>query len=231
MSRWSGPLPTRGRPPYPPVKTFYRHLNNLYCRSWFGLRREGPCTIPKTGAVILASNHTATIDPLLLIAASPDRYPSFLMALEYYRLPLVWRLFRMIECIPVDRQSRDPTAVRAALRHLQAGKVLGIFPEGGVPRPGEIRRAKPGAGMLALRSGAVVIPAYISGTHYSARVAPPFFRPHQARVRFGQAIDLSEFAGTRDRRDAYQAAADRIMQAIRRLAGLPDDAPFRPAQK
>jgi 1-acyl-sn-glycerol-3-phosphate acyltransferase len=153
------------------------------------------------------------------------------MAVEYYHLPVVWRFFRMIDCIPVDRESADPAAVRSALGHLQAGKVLGIFPEGGVPYPGEVRRARPGVGMLALRSGAVVIPAYISGTRYSSRVAPPFFHRHRARVRFGGPVDLSRFQQMPDRRAAYQAAADCIMQAIRQLAGLPDDAPFRPAER
>lgn len=208
---------------------FWWQVNAFYCRFWFGLKRIGPCTVPESGPVILASNHTATIDPLLLVAASPRRHPSFLMAVEYYHLPVAWRFFRMIDCVPVDRESADPAAVRSALAHLQAGKVLGIFPEGGVPRPGEVRRARPGVGMLALRSEAAVIPAHISGTRYSPRVAPPFFHRHRARVRFGEPVDLSEFQQMSDRRAAYQAAADRIMQAIRQLAGLAGDAPFRPA--
>src|SRR5262249_38880302 len=76
------------------------------------------------------------------------------------------RLVKMVECVPVNRTGMDVASVKAALRHLKDGRVLGIFPQGGIRRPGEPLEIREGVGLLALRSGATVIPAYISGTRY-----------------------------------------------------------------
>jgi len=116
----------------------------------------------------------------------------------------------------------DVASVRAALRHLSDGRVLGIFPQGGIRRPGEPMEIREGVGLLALRSGTTVIPAYISGTRYFDGVARAFLARHRAVVRYGPPVDLSAFAGREKDREAYHGAAEAIMRAIFSLA--PDGA-------
>jgi len=169
---------------------FWWNLNAIYCRVWCRLRREGECTLPREGPAIVVANHTCSIDPLLLTACTPWRLIGFMVAREYAVIPLIGRVIRLLECIPVRRDGSDAQATRKALRHLKDGKVLGIFIEGGIPNPEERVVPKDGAALLAARTGAPIVPVHISGTHYSERVIRPFFRRHRAVVRFGEPIDV-----------------------------------------
>ncbi len=205
------------RPPLRLSLRFWSFVDRLYCRWWFRLRCVGPCTIPAEGPAIVVANHTSTIDPLLLIATNPGRPISFLIAKEYHELPIIHRFTRMIECIPVKRDGFDVAATRAAIRHLQAGKLLGIFPEGRIAR-GRTLEPKLGMAMLALHARVPVIPAHISGTRFSGHAAWPFFQPQHARVRYGPAIDLSGYYGRRRDPGVLEEAAEVIMGSIRDLA-------------
>ena len=111
------------------------------------------------------------------------------------------------------RDGRDLTATKTALRRLQQGYVLGIFIEGRITPPGETAVPKDGVALLALRSRATVIPAYIGGTLYRDGIAAGFFARHRARVRFGHAVDLT---GLTDRpgREAVAEATRRIYERI-----------------
>ncbi len=205
------------RSPFGFVLGFWRNLNAFYCRWWFRLEREGPCTVPREGPVILVANHTCTIDPLLIIATNVRGDISFLIAAEYNDLPVFGRLTHMIECIPVRRDGFDVASTRAALRRLRAGKALGIFPEGRIPAPHERVDPKPGVAMLALHSRAPVVPVYIRGTRYHPGIAWSFFRRHRARVRYGKPIDLSPYYG-HERDDAVvRHVAGLIMERIRAM--------------
>jgi len=200
-----------------PAVTFWRNLAELYMRVVARVRRDGLCTIPGGGPVILAANHNCSLDPLLLISTSPNRYPSFMVAREYAEFPVVGRLIGLIDCIPVNRTGIDTASVKAALRHLDAGRVLGMFPQGRIRRPDERGEVHEGIGLLALRSGATVIPANISGTRYSDGVVAPFIRRHRAVVRYGPPVDLSPWKGREKDRSAYREAALHIMERIEAL--------------
>jgi len=204
--------------PFHKVVGFWWNVNEFYCKWWFRLKREGICTVPAEGPVIVVSNHTCSIDPLLLIASIPNRILGFLVAREYAHLPIGERFIRMIECIPVKRDHEDTAATRAALRHLKAGKALGIFIEGRIPKPGEVVEPKEGAVMLALHTNAIIVPAYISGTIYDDKVSKSFFRRHNARVRFGKPIDLRKY--WIDKLDKKELAhySNILMDRIRELA-------------
>lgn len=195
---------------------FWWNLNRLYCRVWFGMRIKTPVTVPREGPVVLVANHTSSIDPVLLIACVRCRPLGFMIAREFYNLPAFGRLIKMMECIPVNRDGQDTAATRAAMRHLKDGKLLGIFIEGRIAKPGEEIEPKEGAALLALRTGALVVPAHVSGTYYSDDVAPAFFRPQRTRIRFGEPIDLSKLADPHDR-EALPNLSRMLMERIREL--------------
>jgi 1-acyl-sn-glycerol-3-phosphate acyltransferase len=205
----------RGR--FGAAMSFWANLSALYCRLWPRTRRVGLCTVPLEGPVILAANHNSTLDPFVLAATSPNRVPGYMIAVEYARIPVFSRLVKAVECVPVTRSGVDTASVKAALRHLARGKLLGIFPQGRVQDPAEPPKVLHGVGMLALRSGATVVPAHISGIAYSDGVIGPFLRRHHAEVRYGPPIDLSPWHGREKDRDAYREVSEHIMQAIMRL--------------
>jgi len=202
----------RGR--WGPAITFWVNLSAFHCRFWARLKRPGLCTIPYDGPVIVCANHNSTLDPFVLNAGSPNRYISYMIAAEYTRIPLFNRLLKSVDAVPVTRSGVDTASVKAALRHLSAGKCLGIFPQGGIRNPAEPFEVRDGVGLLALRSGATVIPAYIDGIKYTEGVIAPLICRQHARVRFGRAVDLSEFKGREKDRDAYHEASQKIADAI-----------------
>ncbi|WP_165065776.1 lysophospholipid acyltransferase family protein [Paludisphaera rhizosphaerae] len=169
-------------------------LGRTYCRVWHRLPFEGWAPLPDAGPAILIANHTCCIDHLLLQARC-QRLLGFIIAREMYELPLVHRFCVRTGCIPVDRDGRDIRATRAALRALEEGRVLPVFPEGRItPESGRaLGPMRSGAAFLAVRSGAPVVPAFISGTPATIDIGPSLWRPSRSRVLFGPPIDLSDF--------------------------------------
>lgn len=203
-----------GRGRWGPAITFWVNLSAFHCRFWHRLKRPGLCTIPYDGPVIVAANHNSTLDPFALNAGSPNRYISYMIAAEFTKIPLFNRLLKSVDAVPVTRSGVDTASVKAALRHLSHDKCLGIFPQGGIRDPKEPFEVRDGVGLLALRSGATVIPAYIDGIEYTQSVMKPLLMRQRARVRFGKPVDLSEFKGREKDRDAYREASQKIADAI-----------------
>src|SRR5262249_31705550 len=122
-----------------------------------------------------------------------------------------------IGCIPVNRDGRDFGATRAAIRALQQGRVLPIFPEGHiVPESGRrLDEMKPGTAYIAIRAQVPVIPAYIMGTPETNEIIESLLTPSRSRVIFGKPIDLSDFGPERAGDKAAQAElSDRFRRAL-----------------
>lgn len=198
--------------------TFAENLNEFLAKSWWRFQRLGPSTVPRTGPVLVTANHTCSADPLFLSAAASYRPISFLVAAEYSTWPVVKFFLRLVDCIPVKRDSRDAGATKKAIRHLREGKAVGIFIEGGIVRPGKAVHPKDGVAMLALRTGAPVIPAYISGVTYHNNIVWGLLIRHRARVRFGPPVDLTEFQLEDRNREVIRAATAKIYAAVKALA-------------
>ncbi|MCA1684928.1 MAG: 1-acyl-sn-glycerol-3-phosphate acyltransferase [Planctomycetia bacterium] len=194
-------------------------LNSFYCAFWHRLEVMGRDPLPEEGPAILVSNHTCCIDHMLLQAAT-RRLLGFLIARELYEFWLFRPFCRIGGCIPVRRDGQDVAAMRAALRVLDEGRVVPIFPEGRIlPTSGrELGEAKPGVAFIALRANVPVVPAYICGTPETRKVLGSYLTPSRARVYFGPPIDLSDLAGDgKVERDSFAEVTRRLMAAIREL--------------
>lgn len=214
----------RRRMPLAGRKGFWRHMNEFYCKLFFSLHRRGPCRVPAHGPVIVVSNHTCSVDPLLLIASTHHRPISWLVAREYYHWPIVGWIMKKMRCIPVQRNSGDAGATRMALRHLRDGGALGIFIEGGIPAPGQSLEPKDGAALLALHTNALIVPARISGTKYSDSILRPFIMRHKAVVRYGKPIDLSRQWIDKVDKKSLGKITETIMRRIEELGEDADEA-------
>ncbi len=124
-----------------------RFIAWVVSRLAYRFRVRGDIHIPTEGAAVLVSNHVSFIDAVLLMAASP-RPIRFLMDHRIFQVPVLGWVFRLAKCIPIAPQKEDPEAYRrafeAAAQVLREGDLLGVFPEGGLTRDGQLQPFKGG---------------------------------------------------------------------------------------
>ena len=184
-------------------------------RLLFRLRGRGSESVPRTGSVLLVSNHSSVLDPALVGGSTP-RPVTYMAKEELFRIPLFGALIRRLNARPVRRDGGDPAALRTALRVLEDGGALLVFPEGTRGPEGVLRQGKAGAGMLAVLSGAAVIPVYISGSGRAWPRGRALPRPARVAVWFGEPMRFAQPQGSR-RKESYEAASQAMMAAIARL--------------
>jgi len=170
------------------------------------LRVVGRENVPRTGPLIVASNHVSNFDPPL-VGVALTRPISYMAKKELFAVPLLGPLIARLNAYPVDRQAGGTAALRASLRMLKEGRCIGVFPEGGRNVHGD-KEAKAGAAFLAAASGAPVVPAAIVGS----RELRPFKR---VTVAFGAPMHLAR--NRQSEGDDLEKGAAEIMQRIRTL--------------
>jgi 1-acyl-sn-glycerol-3-phosphate acyltransferase len=224
------------------VRSFVRRLvlavGRVIGSLLFEIRLEGLEHLPQRPAgILLIANHFSWFDPIILVLALPFT-PAFLIANEVERHWWVRIFTRLFDCIPIWRGQVDRTALRNAQRALAEGRVLAIFPEGGVnpelaQRVGrgemvpvtqgnigransQLVRARPGTALLAVSSKACILPVALSGTEriYSNLGA---WRRTSITVRVGPPFGplvIEDTLSGRARRQRLDELAGRMMQQI-----------------
>ena len=149
-----------------PILDVFRPALWLGARLYFGVRFEGIRHIPSSGPLVIVPNHATYADPPLV--SIPVRRPVYYMAWNaLFGVPGLSWLIRRLRAFPVDIDSADPRATREAVRLLQAGEAVMIFPEGGRSTTGRLGRFKLGAFRLACLVGVPVLPVTIAGGYES----------------------------------------------------------------
>ena len=207
------------RPDVPPASNrLYTVLKILAVgtlRTLFRLESTGRENIPATGPVLLVANHSSLLDPPV-IGGAAGRQLTFLAKAELFEIPGFGGLIRRLNARPIRREGVDPGALRTAMRALADGGAVLIFPEGTRGDEGVLRPAKAGAGMLAVLSGAPVVPVYVKGSGHAWPRGRRVPRPRKVTVTFGEPL---RFDGERggDRKQRYEIASREMMKAIARL--------------
>ena len=182
-------------------------------RLLLGYSVSGTENIPRAGGFLLASSHKSYLDPLVVGAGLP-RELRYFSKRELFANPLFGWLIRSYGAVPVERAGADRRALTLALQILDRGEGLIVFPEGTrIRRPG-VGEAKPGIGMLAVRSGVPVIPCWAGSTWDPRR---SLLHRVPVQVRFGPPLVFAAPAEPAEARRAYEDAASEIMAAIARL--------------
>ena len=202
----------------------YRSLHTVLPPVFSALWRPtatGTEHVPKEGPAILASNHLSFIDHFFL-PMFIERPIFFLGKSDYFKGPK--RLFfESVGVMPVAREGGDAgeASLRKGQEILEAGKLLGIYPEGTRSPDGRLYRGKTGPARLALRTGVPILPVAMVGTY---EVLPPGARiPRfsKVEVRIGAPLDFSRYQGGENDRFVLRSATDELMYELMLLSGQP----------
>ena len=185
----------------------------------------GAENVPRTGGVILASNHLSFADSIVIPSVSP-RPVHFLAKSDYFTgaglkgaAQKAW--FEGMGMLPVDRD--DPQAalgsLEVALEVLGKGEAFGIYPEGTRSRDGRLYRGRTGVAHLALTAGVPVVPVGLRGTAELQPVGSSLPRLAKVTVEFGQPIQVAgRFDGVPAGK-ARRVITDEVMESIAALSG------------
>jgi 1-acyl-sn-glycerol-3-phosphate acyltransferase len=221
------------------LRPFVRWL----CRVWFQAEFHGVENIPAEGACLITPNHASYADPIWVTV--PIRRRVYYMAWDKpFKIPVLGLMMRMFGAFPVNVESVDASAQRAAHEVLRTGKALVIFPEGGRTRTGKLMPFKMGAFRFALTYGVPVVPVSINGGEKIWPVGKFLPRPGKLIVTFHSPIPVNRLPEETSRaelkararelsRRTYQAVAsavapDMLPEAPRDAAGRAD-IPFTPS--
>src|SRR5881296_2410701 len=192
------------------------------------------------GGFLLAANHISHFDPFIISSAIERKIDWMAMA-EFFRFPMLGFLVRAVDAFPADRDRADRKTIRTAIERLKGGRVVGLFPEGGI-RDGarsllEGAPLRPGASTLAHIASAPIVPCVIVGSDrlYSPKSWLPLRRT-PIWIAFGDPIPHFpnlEKSAARKRIERELAAAFKILYAeLRETFSLtPDDLPHPPRER
>lgn len=195
----------------------FRVLFGALIRAWFRLRIEGP---PPVGPCVLVANHTSFLDPLLLGSAQPSRIV-YLMTEVVWRSPALGWFYRWSKAIPLSTRGQNREPLRAARAVLAQGRIVGVFPEAGLSRDGQLMLGSPGAVSLALQAEVPIVPVGIVGASTALPPGAALPRPRRITVRFGAPIPPAELLalGGDDRRQRLRLATTAVMRRLAALTG------------
>ena len=197
---------------------FFRLTYRVYLRR----RAFNPERVPRTGPVILASNHQSYLDPML-VGASLPRAINYLAREDLFSFPVLGWVLRNWQAVPVNREGGGAKGLKAILDRLLAGGAIILFPEGTRSRDGNLQPARSGIGLTVIKSTAPVVPVRVFGTFEAFNRFMRFPRPRPVAAKFGQPMLFDQLrAEAKDcpkarLKEIYQEVADQIMAAIAKL--------------
>ena len=173
-----------------------------YCKIVHRVKIEGQENIPLDEPLIYCGNHRTYLDPPLIVVTA-KRHVRFMAKIELKKNPFFAFLGVVFDGIYVNRDSKDITAIKTALKALKNGECVALFPEGTRNGLEKGEKAKDGAAFFAMRSGAKVMPCGISGgTGKFDKVT----------IRYGKPLDFSGY--DKNDKDALDKITDEIMEKI-----------------
>jgi 1-acyl-sn-glycerol-3-phosphate acyltransferase len=170
-----------------------------FFRIWYGLRAHGVDKLPEGGGYILAVNHQSFFDPMLIGCPVPH-YITFMARDTLWNSRFFSFTSWLLQCvIPIKRGTADRGALREAVRRIESGWVILMFPEATRTRTGQLNPIKAGPAFIAERCQAPIVPAIMKGAFEvwpKGRMIPsllpwPF---NHLRVIYGEPIYMEDYA-------------------------------------
>jgi len=208
---------------------FYWFMKNLVAgpllktvfRPWL----TGLDNIPKTGAVILASNHLSVIDSIILPLVI-DRRIYFLAKSDYFvgktlRGKLIKNFLLGTGMLPIDRSGgkASEASLNTGLDVLAKGNVLGIYPEGTRSPDGKMYRGRTGVARMILEAHVPVVPVAMVDTDKVMPIGSKLPKVRRIGIVFGEPLDFTRFEGMEGDRFILRSITDEIMYELNRISG------------
>jgi len=219
------------RSPYTPVQSVLYFINVLLTRVLWRTQVLGRWTLPPDQGAVIVCNHSSSVDPFFIQLAT-GRPVHWMVAAEYFRIPLVGTVFRYLGTIPTRRAGVDTAATRTAIHLATEQRLVGMLPEGRInDTPAILLPARPGALLVALKARVPIIPCYISGAPYDGTVWGCFFTPAKVQLNLGQPIELTAYAEHAPTPELQARLTLCVMRQIAQLAGHQDFQPTLAGRK
>jgi len=199
--------------PNPRLYELIRSIANCYFSTCYDYTQSGKENVPSQGPVIFAANHVSFYDPPA-IGACLQRQINYFARDTLFR-GLFGQALVQIGTIPVARENAEVKSLKAIFKSLKVGGAVAIYPEGTRSPDGQLMEPKAGAGMIACKSGATLIPTRVFGTYEA------YGRQHKLpkiggriHIAYGRPMTSEELDPGKAHPERYLEASRRIMQRI-----------------
>ncbi len=182
---------------------FFHLLFSLFFKVFYGYQVRGYENIPPEGPFIICANHTSWFDPPLTGCLVPvNNQVHFMAKEELFAFPVLGFIIKRLGAFPVKRNTADRKAIRQALKILESGGVVGLFPEGTRIKTGELGKPLQGAALIAIKSDKPVVPMAI-------KWPPKLFQP--VTVSIGAPVTFQS-----EGKGALETVSNQIMDEIKK---------------
>lgn len=182
---------------------------------YFQGRIYGAEHVPKHGPLVVASNHASNFDPPIL-SSCVGRPVAYMAKEELFHIPILKQAIQWYGAYPVSRGAADRSAIRSALKYLEAGWATGVFLQGTRTLDGRITDPKIGAALIAAKAKAPLLPVSLWGSQRILNKGSAIPQSVPVTVRIGQVID----APSSTDREELQAVTQQCVAAINALHDL-----------
>jgi 1-acyl-sn-glycerol-3-phosphate acyltransferase len=199
---------------YALLRGLMRAIVRIYLAGLFTV--VGLENVPRTGALIICPNHSATLDPPLVPAYVPRDDTWSMAKSEFFRSRLMAFIYRSYQAFPVVRHTADRVALRRAFDLVKAGHALIMYPEGTRVESGLLAPPEPGAGFIAQKAACPVLPVGLTGTRECLPKGAWWPRRTKVTITFGKPFVVLQKRADGSR-VSHEEASDAIMVAIAEL--------------
>ena len=183
--------------------------------SYFRGRIYGVENVPKSGPIVVVSNHASYFDPPI-IANCVRRPVAYMAKEELFEVPVLAQAIKLYGAYPVSRGSADRNTIRAALEYLESGWAVGVFLQGTRTPDGKVTDPKRGAALLAAKAKAPFLPVSLWGSEKILQKGSAIPRAVPLTIRIGKLID----APSSTNKEELQAVTLKCATAINQLHDL-----------
>ncbi len=189
--------------------TFLKGLLSGLFKVIYNLKISGAENVPDDGSYVVVCNHISLGDVIILGVAC-RRQIHFMAKKELFKIPLLSGLIKVLGAFPVDRKGNPAGAVKASIRYLKDGRLVGMFPQGTRSRNISVEDTefKTGAAFAAYKSEAGIIPAFIKTKNQKFKL---FSRTD---IAFGTPIPFDKLCFSEGGRDELENATQIIKDAV-----------------
>jgi 1-acyl-sn-glycerol-3-phosphate acyltransferase len=224
LIRIDDPVPTdylkEFKSPLEIFRPLFYSIIDLICRFYLKVRVFGLENIPGI-PYIIAPNHVSALDQTMVSYAlgSRRRGQMYTLAVKHFYDRFFPRIFMKIAAnvMRIDSEKDFFPAIRAAVKVLKLGKIIYINPEGTRSETGDLLPFRVGVGMLAVETGAPIVPVHIHGTYQSMPPGKIFPKPSKVTVSFGKPIYMDQYIKRKQDEmayDVYKAVTDELLKRI-----------------